>query len=86
MQQQVDKNFTERAISYGLNPKNIVREYGQNEQPKGKDTNIFANPQQNAPTVIQGDTGDQPIGSVAEGSNGKKYRVTGKNQFTEVID
>jgi len=86
MQQQVDKNFTERAISYGLNPKNIVREYGQNEQPKGKGTNIFANPQQNAPTVIQGDTGDQPIGSVAEGSNGKKYRVTGKNQFTEVFD
>ena len=86
MQQQVDKNFTEKAIRYGLNPKNIVREYGQNEQPKGKDTNIFANPQQNAPTVIQGDTGDQPIGSVAEGSNGKKYRVTGKNQFTEVID
>lgn len=86
MQQQVDKNFTERAISYGLNPKNIVREYGQNEQPKGKGTNIFANQQQNAPTVIQGDTGDQPIGSVAEGSNGKKYRVTGKNQFTEVFD
>lgn len=86
MQQQVDKNFTEKAIRYGLNPKNIVREYGQNEQPKGKDTNIFANPQQNASAVIQGDTGDQPIGSVAEGSNGKKYRVTGKNQFTEVID